>query len=119
MNFLDPALDAYCEHHSTEEASYLRELTEETYAKVQMPIMISGHLQGRFLSMLSHLVRPKTVVEIGTFTGYSALCLAEGLAEGGMVHTIDIDPLSAGDGAPLRGESRDARPHHHAPPACA
>lgn len=92
MNFLDPALDAYCEHHSTEEASYLRELTEETHAKVQMPMMISGHLQGRFLSMLSHLVRPKTVVEIGTFTGYSALCLAEGLAEGGMVHTIDIDP---------------------------
>ena len=92
MNFLDPALDAYCEHHSTEEAGYLRELTEETYAKVQMPIMISGHLQGRFLSMLSHLVRPKTVVEVGTFSGSSALCLAEGLAEGGMVHTIDIDP---------------------------
>ena len=59
---------------------------------VHMPMMISGHLQGRFLSMLSHLVKPRTIVEIGTFTGYSALCLAEGLAPGGMLHTIDIDP---------------------------
>ena len=92
MNFLDPALDAYCELNGGEEAWYLKELTAETHDKVQMPMMISGHLQGRFLSMLSHLVRPKTIVEIGTYTGYSALCLAEGLAEGGMVHTIDIDP---------------------------
>jgi len=92
MNFLDPALDAYCGTHSGEEPSYLKELTAETFAKVQMPMMLSGHLQGRFLSMLSHLVQPKTIVEIGTYTGYSALCLAEGLAEGGMLHTIDIDP---------------------------
>ncbi len=92
MNFLDPALDAYCETHSGDEPSYLKELTAETFAKVQMPMMLSGHLQGRFLSMLSHLVKPKTIVEIGTYTGYSALCLAEGLAEGGMLHTIDIDP---------------------------
>ncbi len=92
MNFIDPALDAYCEQHSGPEPWYLKELTAETYEKVQMPQMISGHLQGRFLSMLSHLVQPKTIVEIGTYTGYSALCLAEGLAEGGMVHTIDIDP---------------------------
>jgi caffeoyl-CoA O-methyltransferase len=92
MKFLDPALDAYCETHSGEEPSYLKELTAETYAKVQMPMMLSGHLQGRFLSMLSKLVQPKTIVEIGTYTGYSALCLAEGLAEGGMLHTIDIDP---------------------------
>ncbi len=92
MNFLDPALDAYCELNGGEEAWYLKELTAETHDKVQMPMMISGHLQGRFLSMLSHLVRPKTIVEIGTYTGYSALCLAEGLAEGGMLHTIDIDP---------------------------
>ena len=92
MQFLDPALDAYCGTHSGKEAGYLRELTEETQEKVQMPQMISGHLQGRFLSMLSHLVQPKVIVEIGTFTGYSALCLAEGLAKGGMVHTIDIDP---------------------------
>lgn len=92
MHFIDPALDAYCEQHSGPEPWYLKELTAETYEKVQMPQMISGHLQGRFLSMLSHLVQPKTIVEIGTYTGYSALCLAEGLAEGGMVHTIDIDP---------------------------
>lgn len=92
MHFIDPGLDAYCETHSGNEPSYLRELAAETQEKVQMPQMLSGHLQGRFLSMLSHLVKPKTIVEIGTFTGYSALCLAEGLAHGGMLHTIDIDP---------------------------
>lgn len=92
MQFLDPALDAYCEAHSGNEPSYLKELTAETQEKVHMPQMLSGHLQGRFLAMLSHLVKPKIIVEIGTFTGYSALCLAEGLAEGGMLHTIDIDP---------------------------
>lgn len=92
MNFIDPALDAYCARSSGEEAWYLKELAAETEEKVQMPIMLSGHLAGRFLSMLSHLVRPKVAVEIGTYTGYGALCLAEGLAEGGMLHTIDIDP---------------------------
>ena len=92
MHFLDPALDAYCEAHSGNEPSYLKELTAETQEKVHMPQMLSGHLQGRFLAMLSHLVKPKIIVEIGTFTGYSALCLAEGLAKGGMLHTIDIDP---------------------------
>lgn len=92
MNFIDPALDDYCAKNSGEEAWYLKELTAETIEKVQMPIMLSGHLVGRFLSMLSHLVRPKVAVEIGTYTGYGALCIAEGLAEGGMLHTIDIDP---------------------------
>lgn len=92
MNFIDPALDDYCAKNSGEEAWYLKELTAETIEKVQMPIMLSGHLVGRFLSMLSHLVRPKIAVEIGTYTGYGALCIAEGLAEGGMLHTIDIDP---------------------------
>jgi caffeoyl-CoA O-methyltransferase len=92
MHFIDPALDAYCEAHSGEEPAYLKALREETYASIYMPQMCSGHLQGRFLSLLSHLVRPKVIVEIGTYTGYSALCLAEGLAPGGMVHTIDIDP---------------------------
>lgn len=92
MQFIDPALDAYCETHSGNEPSYLKALTAETQEKVQMPQMLSGHLQGRFLSMLSHLVKPQTIVEIGTYTGYSALCLAEGLADGGMLHTIDIDP---------------------------
>lgn len=91
MHFLDPALDAYCETHSGFEPSYLKELATETNEKVEMPQMLSGHLQGRFLSLLSHLVQPKTIVEIGTFTGYSALCLAEGLAEGGQLHTIDVN----------------------------
>lgn len=92
MHFIPAAIDAYCVRASGAEAPYLRELVEETEEKVQMPMMLSGHLVGRFLAMLSHLVRPRVVVEIGTYTGYSALCLAEGLAEGGMVHTIDIDP---------------------------
>lgn len=92
MNFLDPALDAYCEAHSGEEPWYLKELASETREKVQMPAMLSGHLQGRFLAMLSKLARPRIAVEIGTYTGYSALCLAEGLAPGGQLHTIDIDP---------------------------
>lgn len=92
MHFIPPEIDAYCVRASGSEAPYLRELVAETEEKVQMPMMLSGHLVGRFLAMLSHLVRPRVVVEIGTYTGYSALCLAEGLAEGGMVHTIDIDP---------------------------
>ncbi|MBP8823580.1 MAG: O-methyltransferase [Flavobacteriales bacterium] len=92
MQFLDPALDAYCETQSGPEPAYLTELTAETQEKVHMPQMLSGHLQGRFLAMLSRLVQPRTIVEIGTYTGYSALCLAEGLAKGGMLHTIDIDP---------------------------
>lgn len=92
MNFFDPALDAYCARASGEEPWYLTELAAETIEKVQMPTMMSGHLAGRFLSMLSHLVRPRIAVEIGTYTGYGTLCLAEGLAEGGMLHTIDIDP---------------------------
>jgi predicted O-methyltransferase YrrM len=92
MHVIDPALDAYCESHSGKEPAHLMALREETYAIIHMPQMCSGHLQGRFLSLLSHLVRPNVIVEIGTYTGYSALCLAEGLAPGGMLHTIDIDP---------------------------
>lgn len=92
MQFIDPALDAYCEAHSGREPQYLKDLAAETREKVQMPAMLSGHLQGRFLSLLSHLARPRIAVEIGTYTGYSALCLAEGLAPDGVLHTIDIDP---------------------------
>ena len=92
MNFIDPTLDAYCERNSGEETWSLKERVAETHDKVQMPVMLSGHLQGRFLAMLSKLLRPRIAVEIGTYTGYGALCLAEGLAEGGMLHTIDIDP---------------------------
>ena len=71
MDLIDPALDAYCEAHSGTEPPHLRTLREETNASVYMPQMCSGHLQGRFLAMLSHLVRPKVIVEIGTYTGYS------------------------------------------------
>ncbi len=92
MQFIDPALEDYCEAHSGDEPWYLEELAAETREKVQMPAMLSGHLQGRFLALLSKLARPRIAVEIGTYTGYSALCLAEGLAPGGMLHTIDIDP---------------------------
>jgi caffeoyl-CoA O-methyltransferase len=92
MQFISPDLDAYCEAHSGEEPWYLKELAAETRENVHMPAMLSGHLQGRFLAMISQLVRPRIAVEIGTYTGYSALCLAEGLAPGGMLHTIDIDP---------------------------
>lgn len=92
MQFIDPALEVFAERHSGAEPTYLKELQAETLAKVPSPEMLSGHLQGRFLALLSHLVQPRCIVEIGTYTGYSALCLAEGLAPGGMVHTIDIDP---------------------------
>lgn len=90
MNFLDPALDAYASEHSSEEPAHLCELANETLRGTERPIMLSGHLQGRFLAMISRMVAPRTVVDIGTFTGYSALCLAEGLAEGGIVHTLDV-----------------------------
>lgn len=92
MHFIVPALEVYAERHSGTEPAYLQELQAETLARIPAPEMLSGHLQGRFLALLSHLVQPRTIVEIGTYTGYSALCLAEGLAPGGMLHTIDIDP---------------------------
>ncbi len=90
MNFLEEALDDYIVAHSQDEPQHLQDLTRETYQKVLQPRMLSGHYQGRVLSMISKLVRPKTILEIGTYTGYSALCLAEGLASGGTLHTIDI-----------------------------
>ena len=91
MDFLDPALSDYSEGHTTPETEVLARLNRETNAKVMMPRMLSGHLQGRFLSMISHMIRPKRILEIGTYTGYSAICFAEGLAEGGTIDTIDIN----------------------------
>ena len=85
-------ITAYAEKHTTTEGAVLRELREITFAKMDAPQMLSGHLQGRVLSLFGHLVKPRQILEIGTFTGYSALCLAEGLQPGGMLHTIDIDP---------------------------
>lgn len=91
MEFIPADIQAYVEAHSDQETEMLAELNRETHSKVMMPRMLSGHLQGRILSMFSHMIRPKVVLEIGTYTGYSALCMAEGLAEGGKVITLDIN----------------------------
>lgn len=89
MDFLPDAIQQYAEQHTDTESTLLNELTRETHKKVLMSRMISGHLQGRVLSMLSQMIRPHRILEIGTFTGYSALCLAEGLADGGKIITVD------------------------------
>jgi predicted O-methyltransferase YrrM len=91
MDFIDESINQYAELQSTAESSVLKELNRETNAKVLMPRMISGHLQGRVLSMLSRMIRPSAILEIGTYTGYSGLCLAEGLTANGIIHTIDIN----------------------------
>ncbi|MDG2498658.1 MAG: O-methyltransferase [Flavobacteriaceae bacterium] len=91
MHFISEKLDDYVVKHSEEEPTLLAALTRETYQKILQPRMLSGHYQGRVLSMLSKLIRPKTILELGTFTGYSALCLAEGLDKNGVLHTIDIN----------------------------
>lgn len=91
MYFLPEKLDAYIVSHSEEEPQLLKELTRETYQKMLQPIMLSGPYQGRVLSMISKLVNPKTILELGTFTGYATLCLAEGLQKNGLIHTIDIN----------------------------
>lgn len=89
MNFLDPSIDEYAVTHSAPEPELLQMLSRETHLKTTMPRMLSGHLQGRLLSLLSKLVRPRIILEIGTFTGYSTLCLAEGLEPEGQLITID------------------------------
>lgn len=91
MYFLPEKLDDYVVAHSEEEPELLQQLTRETYQKILQPIMLSGPYQGRVLSMISKLVRPKTILELGTFTGYATLCLAEGLDKNGQIHTIDIN----------------------------
>jgi caffeoyl-CoA O-methyltransferase len=91
MDFLDPQLDTYVCDHTKPENTLLARLNRETYSKVLMPRMLSGHLQGRVLSMLSHMIRPRRILEIGTYTGYSALCLSEGMTTDGVLHTIDIN----------------------------
>ena len=91
MHFISEKLDDYVVKHSEEEPPLLAALTRETYQKILQPRMLSGHYQGRVLSVLSKLIRPKTILELGTFTGYSALCLAEGLDKNGVLHTIDIN----------------------------
>jgi caffeoyl-CoA O-methyltransferase len=90
MHFISRDLENYIEQHSEKEPELLAALNKETYQKVLLPRMLSGHFQGRVLSMLSKLIRPVNVLEIGTYTGYSALCLCEGIQETGILHTIDI-----------------------------
>ncbi|MDC6406798.1 MULTISPECIES: O-methyltransferase [Maribacter] len=92
MHFLSQVLEDYLTEHSQEEPEILQELTRETHLKVIQPRMLTGRFQGRVLSVLSKIINPKYILEIGTYTGYSALCLAEGLRENGELHTIDINP---------------------------
>jgi len=89
MNFIPENIDNYAVNHSENEPKLLKQLSRETWRKVLIPRMLSGHFQGRILSVLSKLVNPKSILEIGTYTGYSALCLAEGLQKEGILHTID------------------------------
>jgi len=91
MEFLPKEIEQYAETFTREEGEVLAALNRETWAKVLTPRMLSGHLQGQTLRMFSLMMRPKCILEIGTYTGYSAICLAEGLAEGGKLFTIDIN----------------------------
>lgn len=88
----NPALELYAEAHTTPESEILNKLNRETHLKLRMPNMLSGHLQGQFLRMISMMIKPERILEIGTFTGYSALCLVAGLKQGGQLHTIDNNP---------------------------
>ncbi len=92
MQFLDPDIEKYSLDHTSEESEVLKQLNRETYAKVLRPRMLSGHMQGKLLEMISHMLQPARILEIGTYTGYSAICLASGLQVGGKIHTIDHNP---------------------------
>lgn len=91
MDILPHDLQLYLEDHCDPEPSELQKINRETYLKVLQPHMLSGHYQGRLLSMLSKMVQPRRILEIGTFTGYSTICLAEGLTEDGIIHTIEVN----------------------------
>ncbi|MFB6455092.1 O-methyltransferase [Chitinophaga sp. Hz27] len=91
MELIPEAVEQFSEKYTTPEGEQLYKLHRETYLKVELPHMLSGHVQGQFLSMVSHMVRPLRILELGTYTGYSAICLAQGLQPGGMLHTVDIN----------------------------
>jgi predicted O-methyltransferase YrrM len=91
MEILDHHLQLYLEDHCDPEPPELQKINRETYLKVLQPHMLSGHYQGRLLSMLSKMMRPRRILEIGTYTGYSTICLAEGLTEDGLLHTIEVN----------------------------
>lgn len=94
MSYFDeqlPEMDRYLEQHASSEPEILKRLRKETYQKTTQPHMISGYQQGRFLTIISKILRPEKILEIGTFTGYATLCLAEGLPKGGVITTLDIN----------------------------
>lgn len=91
MEFLPDDIEKYVEDHTSAEAELLKKITRDTHSKVLMPRMLSGHVQGRFLSLISRFIKPQNILEIGTYTGYSAICLAEGLSLGGKLVTIDVN----------------------------
>jgi len=91
MEFLNEALQQYAENHTSPESALLHKINRQTHLSVLKPRMLSGHMQGRILAMFSQMLQPRQILEIGTYTGYSALCLAEGLQAGGTLHTIDIN----------------------------
>ena len=91
MRFLIEEIDEYSTQYTENEPQLLSELNRETWANVMMPRMLSGHMQGRFLSIFSKILNPEKIIEIGTYTGYSALCMAEGIQSEGEIHTIDIN----------------------------
>lgn len=92
FDIIDANIQQYCDTYTDKEPEVLQKLSRHTFANVLQPRMLSGHYQGRLLSMLSKMIRPKHILEIGTYTGYSAICLAEGLTPGGKLITIDINP---------------------------
>ena len=91
MDLIKAEIQEYAERHTSAESDLLKSINRETHSRVLMPRMLSGHLQGRILSMISCMLKPKSILEIGTYTGYSALCLSEGLQSGGKLITIDIN----------------------------
>ena len=91
MEFLPKEIEQYSQEHTQKETEVLYNLNRETHLKVLIPRMLSGHIQGRILSMFSHMLKPKNVLEIGTYTGYSAICFAEGMQPDGKLVTIDIN----------------------------
>lgn len=91
MHFISEELENYIVNHSATEPELLQQLNKETYQKILQPRMLSGHFQGRVLSMLSKIINPKHILELGTYTGYATLCLAEGLKTDGTIDTIDIN----------------------------
>lgn len=91
LDITHPLVQQYAERYTSTESELLQKINRDTHAKVLMPRMLSGQLQGRFLAMVSRMLKPQTILELGTYTGYSALCLAEGLAKGGKLITIDAN----------------------------